>query len=209
MRYTTCTIEGCPRKHYATGLCRMHYQRAKKTGAAGSADPLYVRDGPLEERFWSKVNRDGPVPPQRPELGPCWLWTRATFRDGYGEFQYATRDTRGAHRVAYELSIGPIPEGLTVDHVCHNGNPSCDGGRECIHRRCVNPDHLEAVPFRTNVMRGESIPAKAARSDTCAKGHDLTDPANLKPPRKNGKVRRECRRCTRLARMERYERLGR
>lgn len=207
---TTCTVPGCMRSGYGNSdLCQMHYKRAQMTGTAGSAEPVYVRNGPLADRFWSKADKGGPLPPHRPELGPCWLWTRATFPDGYGLFQYATRETRGAHRVAYELAIGPIPEGLTIDHVCHNDNPDCAGGKTCSHRRCVNPAHMEAVTKGVNTSRGMAAHIVASRLDVCAKGHDLTDPANIKTPRLTGPQRRECRLCARLARMERYERLGR
>lgn len=69
-------------------------------------------------RFWSKVNMDG----------PCWLWTAGTFPDGYGQFKIGGKP-RGAHRVAYELRVGPIPSGM---HVCHR----------CDVPGCVNPTHL-------------------------------------------------------------------
>ena len=85
----------------------------------------------IEERFWSKVNKNGPAPTHRPELGPCWLWTAYTNRDGYGGFQ---RGRRGAgyvlaHRLSWELHNGPIPAGLHALHACDV-------------RNCVRPSHL-------------------------------------------------------------------
>lgn len=74
-----------------------------------------------QERFWAKVNRDGPVPEHCPELGPCRVWTAAT-RNGYGVFG-VNGATLYAHRVSYESYCRPIPEGHEVCHHCDN--PPC------------------------------------------------------------------------------------
>src|SRR5580698_11378349 len=85
----------------------------------------------------------------------CWEWTGALLNSGYGSFsaklEDGTRETV-AHRVAYRHWIGPIPLRHTIDHTCHNES-DCLGGRSCPHRRCENPDHLEAVTNRENSMR--------------------------------------------------------
>jgi hypothetical protein len=81
---------------------------------------------PLAERFWEKVNKDGPV--IRPELGPCWLWTGAVNDKGYGEF-WLDGGSESAHRVSYELANGPLREGGQSLHRCDNPP-------------CVRPDHL-------------------------------------------------------------------
>lgn len=95
----------------------------------------------------------------------CWEWT-GLIVDGYGRVGY--RGVRGflAHRAVYEELVGPIPAGLTLDHVCHSRDDACDGGSDCRHRRCVNPSHLEPVTFEENASR--SI---WARKTVCPKGH--------------------------------------
>lgn len=79
-------------------------------------------------RFWAKVDKDGPVLDARPELGPCWLWRAARQAKGYGRFDTGTR-LDGAHRIAWALSHGAIPDGVFVLHKCDNPP-------------CVNPAHL-------------------------------------------------------------------
>lgn len=77
-------------------------------------------------RFWARVDKNGPI--IRPELGPCWVWTGATTRDGYGRLWFFDRDSQ-VHRVSYELHVGPVPPGKLVRHRCDN-------------RPCVRPEHL-------------------------------------------------------------------
>lgn len=86
----------------------------------------------LEERFWMKVTGDS--------YEDCWTWTAALADTGYGRFRTPGR-TVFAHRWAYEQVIGPIPDGLQLDHLCRN-------------TRCVNPWHLDPVTGRVNVRRG-------------------------------------------------------
>jgi hypothetical protein len=121
----------------------------------------------------------------------CWIWTGALSNNGYGQFRQSGR-TRSAHRVAHEMYIGPIPDGLTIDHTCHNADESCDGG-SCRHRRCVNPEHLEAV------AQGEN--SKRAARDKCPKGHEYT-PENTRRRKDNG--RRICVACDLAWRQSRY-----
>ncbi len=112
----------------------------------------------------------------------CWEWQAATSSSGYGNIRHCGRTAR-AHRVAYELFVGPIPEGLVLDHLCRN--PSC-----------VNPAHLEAVPQLENVMRGEGFGARNARKTHCDKGHSL-DRARV-----DDRGRRHCRECQRIRQSE-------
>lgn len=87
----------------------------------------------------------------------CVLWTGAYNFGGYGRV-WIEGKRRASHRVAYELAVGPIPDGLTIDHLCRT--PAC-----------VNPMHLEAVTMRENVMRGNTLPAMEAKRTVCLKGH--------------------------------------
>lgn len=129
---------------------------------------------PLEERFWEKVNK----------TDTCWLWTGATSGRGYGD---SWRDGKKikAHRLSYELLVGPIPSGLTLDHLCRN-------------ILCVNPTHLEPVTQRENVRRGETSTRQSAKTH-CPKGHSYN---LLNTYFYNG--RRNCRTCHNLASAARY-----
>jgi hypothetical protein len=124
-----------------------------------------------EERFWSRVQRtDG-----------CWLWTGAPSNRGYGQLS-VERKTVGAHRFAYELMVGPIPQGLELDHLCGV-------------RLCVNPAHLEPVDHRTNLLRGSGFAATNAQKTHCPHGHEYTPENTYHNPNPNGG--RMCRTCKR------------
>jgi hypothetical protein len=83
---------------------------------------------PVAPRLWAKVNKDGPIPEHRPELGPCWIWTACLSTKGYGRIM-ANGRVQNAHRVAYELTYGPIPPEQNVCHACDNP-------------LCVRPSHM-------------------------------------------------------------------
>jgi len=102
------------------------------------------------ERFFAKVNKtDG-----------CWEWTAGKDSWGYGSFWWQGRNV-GAHRWSYEYHNGAVPPGLQIDHLCRN-------------RKCVRPDHLEAVDSETNMRRGNSPSVVIARTGVCKRGHPLT-----------------------------------
>lgn len=91
------------------------------------------------------------------EASGCWLWTGARSGSGYGNL-WANGRNALAHRVVWESLVGPIPPGLTLDHLCRN-------------QLCVNPDHLEVVTTKVNTMRGTSFAAVNARKTQCPRGH--------------------------------------
>lgn len=110
---------------------------------------------PAAERFASKVQQDD---------NGCLVWTGFLDRDGYGQLAVDGRNTR-VHRWSYEYHVGPIPEGLVIDHLCRN-------------RACANPYHLEVVTVQENTLRGNGPTAANAIKTACKRGHPLT-PENV------------------------------
>ena len=137
-----CAAQECDRTVIeARGLCGKHYQRFMANGLIER-----LPRPTTSERFWEKVNQHGPIPAHSPELGRCWIWKAARAGGGtgqYGTFYDGHRDVT-AHRWAWEHFKGPIPEGLTIDHLCRV-------------KLCVNPDHLEPVTVRENNLRASRL----------------------------------------------------
>jgi hypothetical protein len=125
---------------------------------------------PPEERFWPKVKK----------TKTCWLWTGAKDGRGYGDFRLGGRTSKHikAHVFAYQQLVGPIPEGLTLDHLCRRP-------------LCVRPDHLEPVTNRENTLRGTSPPAQHARKTHCPQGHPYDEVNTYR----TSSGHRGCRRC--------------
>lgn len=133
------------------------------------------------ERFWNKVDK----------TEDCWIWTATKTQGGYGRLR-VDGQFWVAHRYAYEMMVGPIPEGLVLDHLCKV-------------RHCVNPGHLQAVTHTENVRRGNGgrpvgsgtpKSGRPRRPDgsfvSCPKGHEYSG-TNLYI-RKDGS--QDCRRCS-------------
>lgn len=151
---------------------------------------------PADLRFWEYVNKGGPVPSHRPELGSCWIWTGG-LRSGYGAFSESGRRANprqvGAHCFAYRLLVGPIPHGLELDHLCRV-------------RACCNPAHLEPVTSSENKRRsplvgrhsnrdGQRVSAalRASGRLTCPNGHTWTEAtAYRRPGDSEGRTCRPC-----------------
>lgn len=132
----------------------------------GLSRPTYVDDGELVLAHCVHDSQD-----------ECWPWTGAMQGQGYGQYG---KPMRLAHRISYEFFVGPIPEGLTLDHLCRN-------------RQCVNPSHLEPVTRGENVLRGESLPARNARKTHCPKGHPYDDINTYVSPNTGWRQCKACR----------------
>ena len=114
----------------------------------------------------------------------CWEWTGKIHKiTGYGNFGSRIPGIKKSrtflsHRFSYELYKTKIPYGMVIDHLCRN-------------RKCVNPDHLEIVTTRENILRGTSFAARNAAKTHCIRGHELSG-SNLYVTPDN---RRQCRQC--------------
>lgn len=142
----------------------------------------------LPERFLSKVAMS--------PGGACWEWTAGTA-NGYGRFRVGSmkdgsRRNIGAHVFSYMECVGPVPDGLELDHLCRNP-------------RCVRPDHLEAVTHRENMLRGDTVGGRSARATHCPRGHEYDDTNTRRKP--DGS--RACRECSLRVMKTTYQRRGR
>ena len=132
------------------------------------------------DRFMHKVDASwGPT-------GSCWEWRATKDRGGYGRFSLNGK-LRMAHRVSYEMFVGPIPVGLQLDHLCRN-------------RGCVRPDHLETVTNQENARRGNTGKHNSNKTH-CNAGHEFTKDNTLSITRPSGG--RECKKC-KVIRSRRY-----
>lgn len=150
-----CSVEGCENLSRVWGLCIKHHRRWVKYGSTDRHyDPF--------ERFMTQFDLDPST---------CWLWTGYVGTHGYGFLG----NHISAHKFSYERFIGSVPESYEIDHICHNADPLCAGGSTCLHRRCVNPAHLEAVTHRENVLRSMRGPIALHAAQThCKRGHPLS-----------------------------------
>lgn len=134
--------------------------------APGQSDP-YVAGVLQRLKDYSTLSENG-----------CWTWTRGTNDYGYGQLSVRAK-TKIAHRVSYEFLVQEIPTGLFVDHLCRN-------------RACINPNHMELVTNRENVLRGVGPTARNAKVTHCKNGHALT-PDNVMQSSRNY---RPCKTCS-------------
>jgi hypothetical protein len=141
---------------------------------------------PLPDRVTSRVTK----------TDTCWLWTGPLQHNGYGSVKWKKGDKWGharAHRLFYEAMVGPIPEGLEVDHVCKV-------------RHCVNPDHLRVVTHQENILTRDN----PVRRTSCRRGHPYTEDSIYWKTNSNGeRTTRACKVCARERYARESEALGR
>jgi hypothetical protein len=172
-----CSEPDCESPVFMSTLCEVDLRKHETDGTIWRY-PKPTR----RERFWSKVV----IPADKAD---CWIWTGARHLANYGQFKLEGKNTR-AHRYAYEDLVGPIPEGLEIDHTCHT--VECEVV-PCPHRGCQNPAHLEPVTHTENVRRGraEGRNHNAAKTH-CKRGHEFDEGNTM--VQTNGS--RKCRTCS-------------
>lgn len=158
---TTCTIRTLRHcEHCGRDFRKMPYEPDRYCSQRCAYKAM---TRPVEERFWPKVDLNGPVPAHRPELGPCWVWTAARGPRGYGQLSIGPPTNRPvvAHRISWQIHNGPIPEGMDI---CHH----------CDFPPCVRPDHLFAgTPFdnmRDCAAKGRGAKPSELRRERSSKG---------------------------------------
>lgn len=151
-RGAPCSVSGCANSAAKSGMCWMHHDRLKDTGEVGPPHRLRAAPGVT---CWDHIDKAGP--------NGCWTWTGPLATGGYGRFSSMGVVTI-AHRYVYEQVVGPIPDGLQLDHLCRNPG-------------CVNPDHLEPVTAAENLRR-----AREARKRGPGAPPDPLHNGNSTPP---------------------------
>lgn len=152
-----------------------------QTGDVRATVPLRIHGGDPQRRFWPKVDKSGPIPAHRPELGPCWVYNGNSDKNGYGHFKVDGKEVM-AHRFAFLLE-DVIPDGLELDHLCRNTS-------------CVRKSHLEPVTHLANMQR--AYPPRAR----CPRGHEYSEANTFYT--KTGRQR--CKACARQRQVEHFER---
>lgn len=171
-----CWVGSCSTESVKWGMCPAHEQQWLLEHPRISTR----YHGPNDERFqkYVEVGHGG----WGATLEGCWHWLSTLTESGYGLFG-ESRETGGsvlvrAHRYSYEMYVGPIPEGLELDHLCRM-------------RACVNPEHLEVVTQRVNTLRGIGVSAAHAVKTHCPRNHPY-DSENTKIGTNGARLCRKC-----------------
>lgn len=176
MMIPNCSIPDCDGQAKARGWCWRHLQRWYRHG-----DALYE---PPPRVF--KPKRIRPTWVQRifayvRITDDCWLWLGSTTPQGYARAWSGRGRVEYVHRMVYELCVGPIPDGLTINHLCRV-------------RHCIHPEHLDVVSLQTNVLRSPIAQAAMNAAKThCKWGHPFSSENTYRPP--NHPRSRVCRTC--------------
>jgi hypothetical protein len=181
MTTRTCIGDGgvCGRPAIKRDMCNRHYLEWRRN-TPPAEQPTRRRLGLTDlERFYTHVNKMGPVAKNNPELGRCHIWKDGKTR-GYGIF-WAEGTSHRAHVWIYKKTVAPVPDGLDLDHFA------------CDRTECVNVAHERPATQRENILRSGGGAAINAAKMKCPKGHDL-DESNT---RINAKGARECLTCKR------------
>ena len=128
----------------------------------------------------------------------CWDWTGSLDTKGYAMIANPDNTARAmrGHRYGYIQISGAIDEDLVLDHLCHTNADHCDLRGDCPHRRCMNPDHVEAVTQGENLMRSEYTWAYINSHKThCIWGHEFTASNTKNILGANGNWHRACKTC--------------
>lgn len=164
---------------FVRGLCRPHYnkwyQGSLRGRDVGYAPAANTNDRTLLTRIFDYTEKNSGVYFLNTE---CWRWTNRLNGHGYGVLTYKGK-TQLAHRAVWEAIKGPVPSGLECDHLCRN-------------RWCVNPEHIELISHRENVLRGNSVVAANAKKTQCKNGHEFS-PENTAKDVRGGRVCKTCR----------------
>lgn len=199
MSYVGCCAPACDRAARHVGLCERHYRRYRLKGEEGLLLPIRKKitfEQAAANGFADLYEVDR-------ETG-CWVWTH-TLADGYPLCPPRDGSRPRGHRVLYTLYKGPIPAGMEIDHTCHTAaveRGECRDWSTCPHRKCVNPDHLEAVTHQENVLRGYADAGARQRAKThCPQNHPYS-----KENTRMSAGKRYCIECARVSSRAAYQR---
>ena len=174
----TCSIDGCERPVVARGYCKRCYYRGRRSGDLAVVSVQLRWPENLLQRM-------------EPQPNGCIYFAGHILSTGYGGLEYPGGTL--AHRAAYEHFVGPIPEGHELDHECHNTSGCVELNDACLHRRCVNVDHLAPKPHRDNLLASPNTFAGINAAKThCKRGHEFTSENTYLNPR-GSRVCRTCR----------------